>query len=105
MGKSSSEDTHSLESITASDNTLHNEICKGISPKQGTPGEKCVFGNKLENLTLYKDSGGLDHSVEHSKEKELPEFIVRCIKQIEQRISSEGIYRINGDFEKVEAMR
>ena len=54
------------------------------------------------------ESAGSDidsYSADYSKEHEIPEFIVRCLKKIEPMISAEGIYRINGDIEKVEAMR
>ena len=42
-----------------------------------------------------------DILIEHG----LPIFFVRCIKKIETMINTDGLYRINGDFDGVQKLR
>eukprot|EP00095_Tigriopus_kingsejongensis_P005231 maker-scaffold1237_size53912-snap-gene-0.8 protein:Tk05231 transcript:maker-scaffold1237_size53912-snap-gene-0.8-mRNA-1 annotation:"rho gtpase-activating protein 12" len=60
--------------------------------KDGIIKREAVFGNLLSDVKTDPQSG-------------LPEFVVRCIKRVEELVDTEGIYRINGDAAVVQKIR
>ena len=65
-----------------------------------------VFSNCLADMPKYLDP---IHTKNPSKcppeEHGLPEFVVRCLRKIEEMVSTVGVYRINGDAAAVQAIR
>ena len=77
--------------------TLQHE--SSLHPATGATGIKgVVFGNDLKNIPKYTDSTILE-------EKELPKFLVKIVKSIEQKIDTVGLYRINGVASEVQYIR
>ena len=63
-----------------------------------------VFANKLANVPPYIDSLVTDPD-NPTEEHGLPEFLVRCIRKIENMGGTVGLYRVNGDTEVVQKIR
>ena len=63
----------------------------------GNPRNKLtLFGAPLSSLPVYSPA-----HVESDLEKDVPEFVVRCLKRIDEYKKFDGLYRINGDAEEV----
>ena len=60
--------------------------------KRGILKKEAVFGNELSAVKRDPVSG-------------LPEFLIKCVKRLEEFINEEGIYRINGDAAQVQKIR
>ena len=57
-----------------------------------------VFGNDLKDIPKYTESTSLE-------EQELPKFLVKIVKSIEQKLDTVGLYRINGVASEVQYIR
>ena len=77
--------------------TLPREHNRGLKPK-GSNFKENVFGIELSKIPKYADSI-------ISEEKELPKFLVKVIKSIEQNIDTVGLYRINGVASEIQSIR
>ena len=55
-----------------------------------------LFGAPLHSLPSYPSA-----HVESELERGVPEFVVRCLKRIDEYKNFDGLYRINGDAEEV----
>ena len=64
-----------------------------------------VFGNCLSSVPLYFPPTSENDRPEYPLEYGLPVFLVRCIKKIDTMIKTDGLYRINGDFEAVDKLK
>ena len=64
-----------------------------------------VFGNCLSSVPLYFPPAGEIDRPEYPLEYGLPMFLVRCINKIDTMIKTDGLYRINGDFEAVDNLK
>ena len=79
---------------------IHKKLVSKMKNWRGGFKPEPVFGNNLENLPLCP---GL--STFYRDAHQLPEFIVRCVEKIETMISTDGLYRINGETEAVQKLR
>ena len=77
--------------------TLPRENNRGHKHK-GSNFKECVFGIELNKIPKYADSI-------ISEEKELPKFLVKVVKSIEQKIDTVGLYRINGVASEIQSIR
>ena len=77
--------------------TLPRENNRGHKPK-GSNFKESVFGIELSKIPKYADSI-------ISEEKELPKFLVKVVKSIEQKIDTVGLYRINGVASEIQSIR
>ena len=67
----------------------------------GNPRRKVIlFGAPLSSLPVYPAA-----HVESDLERGVPEFVVRCLKRIDEFKKFDGLYRINGDAEEVIKLR
>ena len=64
-----------------------------------------VFGNCLSSVPFYFPPASEIDRPEYPLEYGLPMFLVRCIKKIDTMIQTDGLYRINGDFEAVDKLK
>ena len=77
-----------------------------ISKKQ--PKVKPVFGRPLSKVPLHlpTEFDAISNiNCHNSLEKEVPEFVVRCLKRIETMSTFDGLYRINGDAGNVQKLK
>ena len=63
-------------------------------------GKTTLFGAPLLNLPIYPSE-----QINSELERGVPEFVVRCLKRINEFQKYDGLYRINGDADEVIKMK
>ena len=63
-------------------------------------GKAVLFGAPILNLPIYPEE-----QINSELERGVPEFVVRCLKKINEFQKYDGLYRINGDADEVTKMK